>query len=162
MSAVLDAAGVAFDASADVLIIGAGAAGLCAALAAREGGAEVVVVERDRAPRGSTALSAGLIPAAATRFQRERGIADDPDAFARDIQRKAHDEADPVSVGPWRDSRDRPSSGSPTRTACHSPWCMISTIPAMAPGACTDCLRARAANSSTISRRRWRPLGSPC
>jgi fumarate reductase flavoprotein subunit len=98
MSAVLDAAGVAFDASADVLIIGAGAAGLCAALAAREGGAEVVVVERDRAPRGSTALSAGLIPAAATRFQRERGIADDPDAFARDIQRKAHDEADPVSV----------------------------------------------------------------
>ena len=53
-----------------LLIIGAGAAGLCAALAAKEAGAEPVVVEREATPSGSTALSAGLIPAAGTRFQR--------------------------------------------------------------------------------------------
>jgi fumarate reductase flavoprotein subunit len=98
MSTVRNAEGVVFDAETQVLIIGAGAAGLCAALAAHEAGAEVLVVERDRAPRGSTALSAGLVPAAGTRFQRELGVADDPAAFAADIQRKVHGEADPAIV----------------------------------------------------------------
>jgi fumarate reductase flavoprotein subunit len=95
---VQSAEGIVFDIQTQVLIIGAGAAGLCAALAAHEAGAEVVVVERDRALRGSTALSAGLIPAAGTRFQRELGIVDDSAAFAADIQRKAHGEADPAIV----------------------------------------------------------------
>jgi fumarate reductase flavoprotein subunit len=81
-----------------VLVIGGGAAGLVAALAAREGGAEVLVVERDPVPRGSTALSAGLIPAAGTRWQAQAGIADDPDAFAADIIAKAHGEPDAGAV----------------------------------------------------------------
>src|SRR5579864_2641849 len=79
-----------------LLVVGAGAAGLCAALAAKEAGADVVVVERDAVPTGSTALSAGLIPAAGTRFQRARGIDDSARQFADDIQRKAKGEADPV------------------------------------------------------------------
>ena len=33
-----------------------------------------LVLERDRVPRGSTALSSGFIPAAGTRFQRDKGI----------------------------------------------------------------------------------------
>ena len=98
MNALLDPKGVVFEAEAAVLIVGAGAAGLCAALAAHEVGANVVVVERDKVPRGSTALSAGLIPAAGTRFQRERGIVDDAAAFARDIQHKAGGAADPAIV----------------------------------------------------------------
>ena len=81
-----------------VLIVGAGAAGLCAALAAKEAGVDAVVVERDAVPSGSTALSAGLIPAAGTRFQRAKGIADSPAVFAADIQRKAKGEADPAVV----------------------------------------------------------------
>jgi fumarate reductase flavoprotein subunit len=81
-----------------LVIIGAGAAGLCAALAAKEAGIDAVVVERDDIPSGSTALSAGLIPAAGTRFQHEKGIVDSPRVFAADIQRKAKDEADPVIV----------------------------------------------------------------
>jgi fumarate reductase flavoprotein subunit len=76
-----------------VLIVGAGAAGLCAALAAKEAGADAVVVERDAVPSGSTALSAGLIPAAGTRFQRAKGVADSPDRLVADIQRKADGEA---------------------------------------------------------------------
>ena len=98
MSRVLPAAGVAFEAEPDVLIVGAGAAGLVAALAASEAGAEVVVVERDAVPSGSTALSAGLIPAAGTRFQREAGIADNPELFAADIMAKAEDEPDAAVV----------------------------------------------------------------
>src|SRR4029077_20386331 len=70
------------------------AAGLCAALAAKEAGIDAIVIERDDVPSGSTALAAGLIPAAGTRFQRNKSIADSPAMFAADIQRKAKDEAD--------------------------------------------------------------------
>ncbi len=84
--------------SCDVLIIGAGAAGLVAALRAREAGASVIVLERDALPRGSTALSAGLIPAAGTSFQKTAQIADSESQFASDIRAKSHDEADPEAV----------------------------------------------------------------
>lgn len=88
----------AFDIEVPVAIIGAGAAGLVAALACRGAGVEPLVLERDPVPRGSTSLSAGLIPAAGTRFQREHGIEDDAETFARDIQKKAHGQAEPVTV----------------------------------------------------------------
>lgn len=87
-----------FEASAAVVVIGAGAAGLCAALAAHETGTEVVVLERDSVPRGSTALSAGLIPAAGTRFQSAMGINDSAASFAADLEQKAHGQNDPILV----------------------------------------------------------------
>src|SRR5579863_4784131 len=87
-----------FEAQVPLLIVGAGAAGLCAALAAKEAGVEPLLIERDSMPSGSTALSAGLIPAAGTRFQRDKGIADSAALFATDIMRKAHDNADPTIV----------------------------------------------------------------
>ena len=87
-----------FGVNATLAIVGAGAAGLCAALAANEAGAEVVVLEGDALPAGSTALSAGLIPAAGTRFQQALGITDSAERFAIDIRRKAHDEADVTIV----------------------------------------------------------------
>ena len=98
MSTVALAKGENFATQVPLLIIGAGAAGLCAALTAREAGVDVVVVERDAIPAGSTALSAGLIPAAGTKFQRARGIADTPQLFAADIARKARGEADSAVV----------------------------------------------------------------
>ncbi|WP_315718749.1 MULTISPECIES: FAD-dependent oxidoreductase [unclassified Bradyrhizobium] len=84
--------------SVDCLIIGAGAAGLVAALSAIENGESVLVLERDAVPQGSTALSAGLIPAAGTRWQAALGIDDSPARFAADIMHKAHDEPDAVLV----------------------------------------------------------------
>ncbi len=87
-----------FATSVPIAIVGAGAAGLCAALSAHETGVEAVVLERDSVPRGSTALSAGLIPAAGTRFQKTLGISDNAALFASDIQNKAHGEVEPTIV----------------------------------------------------------------
>ena len=87
-----------FEYSVPVLVIGAGACGLSAALAAKEAGAEVLVLERDATPSGSTALSTGLIPAAGTRFQRVRGIADSPELLADDIWHKAKGQTDRALV----------------------------------------------------------------
>ena len=98
MSTVSYAFDANFDVDVPLLIVGAGAAGLCAALAAKEAGIEPLVIERDAVPAGSTALSAGLIPAAATRFQHAKGIVDSPQQFAADIQRKAKGEADAAVV----------------------------------------------------------------
>jgi len=94
MGEVRSSEDVEFDSEVPVLIVGAGAAGLIAALTLSEAGIEPVVIERDVVPSGSTALSAGLIPAAGTRFQRAQGIEDSAKLFAEDISRKAHGEAD--------------------------------------------------------------------
>ena len=98
-----------------VVIVGAGACGLVAALAARDAGAEVLVLERDQSPAGSTSLSSGFIPAAGTRYQRAAGIDDSPELFVADVMRKNHGEADPRivdavcrAIGPtleWLDDR---------------------------------------------------------
>ncbi|MEY8840375.1 FAD-binding protein, partial [Cribrihabitans sp. XS_ASV171] len=72
--------------------------GLVGALSAHEVGQHVLVIEADPVPSGSTALSAGLIPAAGTRIQQAAGINDGPTRFAADIQAKAKGENDPALV----------------------------------------------------------------
>src|SRR5215470_3607647 len=75
------------EADVDVLVIGAGACGLAAAIAAHDAGAEVAVIEKLDRPGGNSALSTGSVPAAGTRFQREAGIADSPQRFIEDLMR---------------------------------------------------------------------------
>ena len=84
-----------------VLIIGAGACGLTAALRLAEAGIETVLIERDATPSGSTALSSGFIPAAGSAVQRAAGIDDDAERFAADIQAKAHGTAAPHLVAAY-------------------------------------------------------------
>lgn len=84
-----------FEMSVDVLVIGAGGTGLCAALAAADAGAEVLLTERDRSPLGSTAMSTGLIPAAGTPEQAATGIEDSAERFAEDIMAKTKGRTDP-------------------------------------------------------------------
>ncbi len=74
-----------------VVVIGAGACGLTAALAAKDAGREVLVLERDATPSGSTSLSSGFVPAAYTRFQRAE---DSAERMFSDVQRKNHGTAD--------------------------------------------------------------------
>jgi fumarate reductase flavoprotein subunit len=83
-----------FDIQMDVVVVGAGACGLSAALAVRDGGAEVLVIERDDTPYGSTGMSTGLIPAAGTPEQAAQGIEDDPDLFFDDMMKKSKGRAD--------------------------------------------------------------------
>jgi fumarate reductase flavoprotein subunit len=77
-----------------VVIVGGGGCGLTAALAARDAGAEVLVIERDASPRGTTAMSTGLIPAAGTPEQAAEGIVDSPEIFAADIVAKTKGRTD--------------------------------------------------------------------
>ncbi|MEM7056037.1 MAG: FAD-dependent oxidoreductase [Pseudomonadota bacterium] len=95
---VLHAEGVVFETTVPVLIIGAGAAGVTAALAARDAGAKVLVLERDDRPTGSTSMSSGFVPAAGTAAQTRQGIEDSTEIFAEDIQAKAAGLAEPSLV----------------------------------------------------------------
>lgn len=68
--------------SADVLVIGYGIAGACAALEARRAGADVLVIERASGGGGASALSAGIFYfGGGTEAQRAAGYDDTPDAM---------------------------------------------------------------------------------
>ena len=69
----------------DLLVIGAGACGLSAAIAAADLGLTVAIVEKNSSPGGNSALSTGSIPAAGSRFQREAGINDTAEAYFHDL-----------------------------------------------------------------------------
>jgi fumarate reductase flavoprotein subunit len=85
-----------FDASIQVLVVGGGAAGAVAALAAAAEGAEVILVEQDDRPGGSTGMSQGLLCAAGTASQAAHGIDDGPDTFYADIMAKTRGRTDPA------------------------------------------------------------------
>jgi len=91
---VLSSDGIEFPITVPVLIIGGGACGMIAALAAHDLGAEVLILERDATPRGSTALSSGMIPACGTKYQKDKKIDDSVAIMSTDIQKKADGQAD--------------------------------------------------------------------
>ena len=84
-----------FEYSIPIVVVGAGGCGLSAALSVKENNSEVLVIERDSTPLGTTAMSTGLIPGANTRLQRAAGIEDTPEIFANDIINKTKGETDP-------------------------------------------------------------------
>jgi fumarate reductase flavoprotein subunit len=93
---ILPAAGKHFEVSVPVIVIGGGACGLTAALAVRDAGAEVMVLERGATPLGSTSMSQGMIMAAGTKEQAKHGQADSPDQLYEDILAKARGQTDPA------------------------------------------------------------------
>jgi fumarate reductase flavoprotein subunit len=84
--------------SYDVIVIGAGGAGMSAALEAAAAGASVAVLEAGVRVGGSTALAGGLLFAAGTAQQRTRGIEDTPDAMYADIMAINRETVDPAAV----------------------------------------------------------------
>lgn len=80
----------------DVLVIGAGACGLSAAIAAHDAGASVAIVEKRERPGGNSSLSTGSVPGAGSRFQREAGIVDSSDQMVKDLSRIAGESDDPA------------------------------------------------------------------
>ncbi|WP_410620313.1 FAD-binding protein [Amycolatopsis sp. cmx-8-4] len=76
---------------ADVVIVGFGAAGACAALEAADAGADVVIVERF-AGGGASAVSGGVVYAGGgTRQQRDAGVDDTVDAMYEYLRLEAGD-----------------------------------------------------------------------
>lgn len=69
----------------EVIVIGAGAAGLCAALAAHDAGARrLLIAESEDVVGGSSRLSGGMIMGAGTAMQRAEGIDDSGEALFHD------------------------------------------------------------------------------
>lgn len=85
-----------FDYSIPVVIAGGGAAGAVAALAARDAGADVLLLEQDATPYGTTSMSQGLLCAAGTAAQQQAGIDDDGDRLFADIMEKTRGQTDRV------------------------------------------------------------------
>lgn len=61
----------------DIVVVGAGGAGMSAALSASEQDVEILVLEKLAFAGGSTSMSGGLVNAAGTRFQKAMGITED-------------------------------------------------------------------------------------
>ena len=62
----------------DLLVIGAGACGLAAAIAAHDAGGTVAILEKLDRPGGNSSLSTGSIPGAGSRFQWETQVHSSP------------------------------------------------------------------------------------
>lgn len=73
-----------WDRETDVIVIGAGTAGLPAGIAVKEAGAEVLVLESTRSCGGSGNLIMGGGSFAGTPLQKKLGIADSPEHLFRD------------------------------------------------------------------------------
>lgn len=87
--AASDTAG--WEASCDVLVIGLGAAGGAAAIAAKESGAEVLIAERFDGG-GATIKSGGIVYlGGGTRYQREAGYEDTPQAMFDYLRQESGD-----------------------------------------------------------------------
>src|SRR6266540_4905160 len=77
-------------AEVDVVVVGSGAAGLSAALAAQEAGATVWVVESEKVVGGASRLSAGMMMAAGSEVQAAAGLEDDPADLYREYMLANH------------------------------------------------------------------------
>jgi len=92
-----------WDLQADVVVVGFGAAGACAALEAAAAGARVIVIDRFSGG-GSTALSGGVVYAGGgTRQQLEAGVRDTPEAMFGYLRQEV---GDAVSAATLRDFCD--------------------------------------------------------
>ena len=81
-----------WDLETDILIIGAGTAGLAGAIEAAKAGAEVVVLEQMPRAGGSLSVCAGNINFAGSAYQKQQGIQDAPDKYYEDGIKVCHGE----------------------------------------------------------------------
>jgi flavocytochrome c len=80
----------------DVIIIGAGSAGIPCAIRAAERGLQVLVIEKDTEPGGTLHVTAGHLSAGGTKRQKDLGIDDNTDNHWKDVQRISNNTADEV------------------------------------------------------------------
>lgn len=85
----------------DIIVVGAGTAGVPAAVAAAERGLRVALVEAAADIGGTLVLSGGSISAAGTPMQRAAGVVDSPDLHFADALRINHGTGDHVLLRDW-------------------------------------------------------------
>ena len=91
-------AGALLEARWDFIIVGAGTAGLPAAIHASRRGAKVLLLEAADTLGGTMNMASGQVSAAGTRIQEAKGISDSPDRHYEDIMEITFGEADPNVV----------------------------------------------------------------
>ncbi|WP_315114679.1 flavocytochrome c [uncultured Clostridium sp.] len=82
----------------DIVIIGAGGAGLAAAVEAKNEGANVIVLEKMPIVGGNTLRATGGINASGTKFQKEKNINDTTEKFYNDTMKGGYDKGEPELV----------------------------------------------------------------
>ena len=82
----------------DVIIVGAGNAGLPTAIFAAQRGAKILLIDSAPSIGGTLILSTGQMAAAGTKLQKSKGIEDTPQAHYDDIMKISRGTADPVLV----------------------------------------------------------------
>jgi 3-oxo-5alpha-steroid 4-dehydrogenase len=89
---------LAWDEECDVLVVGFGAAGACAAIEAARAGARVIAVDRFGGG-GASAKSGGVIYAGGgTRHQKAAGYGDSPEAMHEYLQKEVGDAVSPAAL----------------------------------------------------------------
>jgi len=78
----------------DIIIVGAGGAGMSAALEAKEKGLNPVIFEKMPLAGGNTLKSSSGMNASETKFQKEQGIKDNNDLFYEETLKGGHDTND--------------------------------------------------------------------
>ena len=73
----------------DVVVIGAGGAGLCAAISIAETGRQVIVLEKTDSIGGHTVNTQGMFPATETVYQKNAGIDDSVENMVDDIEKQS-------------------------------------------------------------------------
>lgn len=82
----------------DLVVVGGGLAGHCAALAAAEAGAQVLLLEKEAKIGGATILSGGSFAFAGTPLQRREGVDDSDERLRADLRRVGGYENDAALV----------------------------------------------------------------
>ena len=91
-------AGAMLETHWDYIIVGAGTAGLPAAIHASRRGASVLMLDAADSLGGTLNMASGQISAGGTRLQDAKGIADSPDRHYEDIMEITYGEADPYII----------------------------------------------------------------
>ncbi|MFB3926279.1 MAG: FAD-dependent oxidoreductase [Syntrophales bacterium] len=73
-----------WDKETDVVVVGAGGSGLCAAIEAAGSGAKVLLLEKMAAIGGDTIISGSAVIAGGTSLQKKAGVEDSPERFYQD------------------------------------------------------------------------------
>ena len=84
------------DLTADIVVIGAGGAGMAAAVEAAEAGKSVIIVEKMPIVGGNTNRATGGINAAETKVQEAAGIVDTKETFYKDTLTGGKEKNDPI------------------------------------------------------------------